>query len=38
MKLDDLLELLDQHGREIHEHHDLADGGEALVVQRDAER
>ena len=32
-----LLELLDQHGGERDEHHDLADRGQALVMQRDAD-
>ena len=32
-----LFELLDQHGGKRHEHHDLADGGETLAVQRDAD-
>ena len=35
---DHLFELLDQHGGETHEHHDLADGGEALFMQRRCRR
>src|SRR6267378_1973918 len=34
---DHLFELLDQHGREAHEHHDLTDGRLSLFVQDDAD-
>ena len=34
---DDLFEPADQHGGEAHEHHDLADGGEALEEQPGAD-